>query len=64
MSKDTRKTAKAKGKKPAAKKLPEISDLESKDELPEVITLSHETLSSFAKTITSAVATAIATQKA
>eukprot|EP00957_Ditylum_brightwellii_P196912 15002627-Ditylum_brightwellii.AAC.1 len=62
MLKDTRKTAKAKCKKPDAKKLPERSDLESKDKLPEVITLSCETLASFEKTIASAVATAIATQ--
>eukprot|EP00957_Ditylum_brightwellii_P042777 3239166-Ditylum_brightwellii.AAC.1 len=41
-----------------------MSDWESKDELPEVITLSRETLASFAKTIASAVATAIATQNA
>eukprot|EP00957_Ditylum_brightwellii_P138972 10592467-Ditylum_brightwellii.AAC.1 len=61
MSKDTRKAAKAKGDKPTVKKLPETSNSESKDELPEVVTLSRETLASFAKTIASAVATSIAT---
>eukprot|EP00957_Ditylum_brightwellii_P147876 11260299-Ditylum_brightwellii.AAC.1 len=61
MSQDTRKAAKAKGKKPAVRKPPETSDLESEDELLEVVTLSRETLASFAKTIASAVATAIAT---
>eukprot|EP00957_Ditylum_brightwellii_P142387 10848396-Ditylum_brightwellii.AAC.1 len=61
MSKDTRKTAKAKGDKPTVRKPSETSDLESKDELSEVATLSHETLTSFAKTIAPAVATAIVT---
>eukprot|EP00957_Ditylum_brightwellii_P069949 5312142-Ditylum_brightwellii.AAC.1 len=62
MSKYTGKTAKTKGEKPAAKKLPETSDLESKVELPKVITLSCVTLAFFVKTIASAVATAITTQ--
>eukprot|EP00957_Ditylum_brightwellii_P046603 3535776-Ditylum_brightwellii.AAC.1 len=61
MLKDTRKTAKVKGKRPAARKLSEASDSESKDELPKVITPSCETLASFAKTIKLAVARAIAT---
>eukprot|EP00957_Ditylum_brightwellii_P052683 3993939-Ditylum_brightwellii.AAC.1 len=61
MSKDTRKTAKAKCDKPTVRKPTETSDLESKDELSDVVTLSRETLASFAKTIASAVATAIAT---
>eukprot|EP00957_Ditylum_brightwellii_P194955 14853142-Ditylum_brightwellii.AAC.1 len=64
MSKDTRKTVKAKGKKPDVRKPPETSNLDSKDELPKVATLSRETLASFAKTIASAVATAIATYNA
>eukprot|EP00957_Ditylum_brightwellii_P209146 15360540-Ditylum_brightwellii.AAC.1 len=64
MSKDTRKTTKAKGDKPTVRKSPETSNSESKDELSEVATLSHETLASFAKTIASAVATAIAMYKA
>eukprot|EP00957_Ditylum_brightwellii_P137963 10518532-Ditylum_brightwellii.AAC.1 len=50
MSKDTKKTVKAKGNKPTVRKPPETSNLESKDELPE--------------TIASAVATSIATYNA
>eukprot|EP00957_Ditylum_brightwellii_P060426 4588575-Ditylum_brightwellii.AAC.1 len=59
MSKDTRKTAKAKGDKPTVRKPPEMSDSKSKEELFEVVTLSHETLAFFVKTITSAVSMAI-----
>eukprot|EP00957_Ditylum_brightwellii_P060427 4588576-Ditylum_brightwellii.AAC.1 len=64
MSKDTRKTTKAKGDKPTVRKPPETSDSEIKEELSDVVTLSCETLASFAKTIASAVATAIAVYNA
>eukprot|EP00957_Ditylum_brightwellii_P191734 14596393-Ditylum_brightwellii.AAC.1 len=64
MLKDTRNTAKAKGNKPTVRKPPEMSNFGSKEKLSEVVTLSHETLASFAKTIASVVATAIATYNA
>eukprot|EP00957_Ditylum_brightwellii_P154361 11746332-Ditylum_brightwellii.AAC.2 len=41
-----------------------MSDLESDEELSEVVTLSRETIASFANTIASAVATAIASYNA
>eukprot|EP00957_Ditylum_brightwellii_P168389 12817689-Ditylum_brightwellii.AAC.1 len=64
MTKNAGKTVRAKGNKPTKRKKPEMSNSVSKDELSEVVTLSRETLASFAKTIASAVATAIATYNA